>query len=179
MKKMILNDVALRRLVPADKTILAALADNRKIFDNLRDFFPHPYLEENAREFITRCQKEAPPVTFAVEYKGELTGVVGLVLQSDIYRLSAEIGYWIGEPYWGKGIATRAVKLITEYAFDKLKLVRIYSGVFHTNKASLRVLEKNGFSLEGVFKKSMIKNEKLLDEIRFGLVNPEIADDIT
>ncbi|MFY9228802.1 MAG: GNAT family protein, partial [Bacteroidales bacterium] len=96
---------------------------------------------------------------------------IGLVRQTDVYKLSAEIGYWIGEPYWGMGIATKAVRLITEYGFNTLGLVRIYTGVFDFNKASQRVLEKAGFNLECIFEKSVFKNDKICDEYRYGLIN--------
>jgi len=85
--------------------------------------------------------------------------------------LTAEIGYWIGEPYWSKGIATKAVRLITKYGFNKLELVRIYTGVFDYNKASQRVLEKAGFKLECIFEKSIFKNNQIYDEYRYGLIN--------
>ena len=90
-----------------------------------------------------------------------------MVLQTDVYRLSAEIGYWIGEPYWGLGIATRAVELLTQYGFNQLGLVRIYSGVFDFNVPSRKVLEKAGFKLEGIFEKSIIKNGEIRDEYRY------------
>ncbi len=118
-------------------------------------------------EFRNICQDENPPVTFAVDYKGELAGCIGLVKQTDVYKLTAEIGYWIGEPYRGLGIATKAVELITEYGFRQLNLVRIYSGVFDFNVASQRVLEKSGFKLEGIFEKSIIKNGRICDEFRY------------
>jgi RimJ/RimL family protein N-acetyltransferase len=92
------------------------------------------------------------------------------VPQTDIYRLGAEIGYWIGEPYWGQGIATKAVELVTEYGFNRLGLERIYSGVFDFNKASQKVLEKSGFTLEGIFKKSVIKNGRIINEYRYAKI---------
>jgi RimJ/RimL family protein N-acetyltransferase len=115
---------------------------------------------------------ENPPCTFAIEYMGELAGCIGLVKQTDVYKLSAEIGYWIGEPYWGLGIATTAVELLTEYGFHQLGLVRIYSGVFDFNKASQRVLEKAGYQLEGIFEKSVIKNGKICNEYRYAKTCP-------
>jgi ribosomal-protein-alanine N-acetyltransferase len=97
-----------------------------------------------------------------------------LVIQKDIYRLSAEIGYWLGEPYWGKGIALKAVNLITEYGFNELELVRIYSGVFDFNKASHRVMEKAGFKLEAVFERSVIKNGIICDEYRYAKIKESL-----
>lgn len=137
----------------------------------MRDHLPFPYTEKHAMEFIEHCQGENPQQTFAVEYNGEFAGCVGLVRQTDIYKLTAEIGYWLGEPYWGLGIATKAVELITEYGFNQLGLVRIYTGVFDFNKASQRVLEKTGFKLECVFEKSLFKNGVICDEYRYALIN--------
>jgi RimJ/RimL family protein N-acetyltransferase len=161
------DPINLRCLHDTDQSRLAELCNNRKIWDNVRDFLPSPYTELNALEFIKRCQEENPTVTFAIEYKGELAGCIGLVRQTDIYRLTAEIGYWIGEPFWGLGIATKAVGLITEYGFNQLELIRIYTGVFDFNIASQRVLEKSGFIFEGIFEKSVIKNGHILNEYRY------------
>lgn len=162
--------IKLRKLIPEDKKDLAQLANNKKIFDNVRDFFPFPYTEKDAIEFINTCKKEDPPCTFAIEYRQELAGVIGLLLQSDVYRKSAEIGYWLGEPFWNKGIATEAVKLMTDYTFNTLKMVRIYTGVFDFNKASQRVLEKCGYKLEGIFEKSIFKNNKICNEYRYARI---------
>jgi ribosomal-protein-alanine N-acetyltransferase len=163
-------DIRLRELNNQDKQRLALLANNKKIYNNVRDFFPHPYTEKDAEEFIAICKKEDPKSTFAIEYKSELAGVIGLVIQSDIYRKSAEIGYWIGEPFWNKGIASAAVNLLTDYGFQTLGLIRIHTGVFDYNKASQRVLIKCGFTLEGIFKKSIFKNDLICDEYRYARV---------
>ena len=163
--------VTLRGFNETDSDQLAKLCNNRNIWDNLRDFIPSPYSEQNAIDFIKICQLENPQVTFAIDYNNELAGCIGLVPQSDIYRLSAEIGYWIGEPYWGLGIATKAVQLLTEYAFKQLKLTRIYTGVFDYNLSSQRVLEKAGFKKEGIFEKSIIKNGVICDEHRYAKIS--------
>lgn len=164
------NQLTIRPFYVYDAKSLAKLCNNKKIWDNLRDYIPFPYSEKNAIEFIKSCQTESPQQTFAIEFKGEFAGSIGLVKQTDVYRLSAEIGYWLGEPFWGKGIATEAVKLITEYGFSHLGLIRIYSGVFDFNKASQRVLEKAGFTLECIVQKAVIKNENVCDEYRYVLV---------
>jgi len=171
MAELTAGPIRLRGFSDLDQVRLAELCNNKKIWDNVRDLLPSPYTEQNALEFIRRCQQQNPPVSFAIEYKGELAGCVGLTLQTDVYRLTAEIGYWIGEPYWGLGIATKAVGLLTEYGFGQLDLVRIFTGVFDFNKASQRVLEKSGFKLEGIFKKSIIKNGKIGDEYRYSKLN--------
>lgn len=168
------NEIRLRTFSDKDFPVIARLCNNKNIWDNLRDMMPYPYSEEDAKEFIKYCLGEEPQMTFAIEYNSEVAGVIGLVRQTDIYRMSAELGYWIGEPYWGKGIAGRAVKLITDYGFNKLGLARIYSGVFDFNKASQRVLEKCGFKLEAIFEKSVIKNNIILDEYRYALINKHL-----
>jgi ribosomal-protein-alanine N-acetyltransferase len=168
------KDIQLRPFDDKDIEPLAALCDNKKIWDNLRDFVPHPYAEKHAQEFIGKCRGEDPQVTFAIEYKGDFAGCIGLVKQTDIYKLTAEVGYWIGEPYWGLGIATKSVNLIVDYGFNQLGLVRIFTGVFDINIASQRVLEKAGFKLEGIFEKSVLKNGKIISEYRYGKVNNRI-----
>ena len=165
--------VRLRKLLKTDSGDLAQLANNRKIADCLRDIFPNPYNEGDAIEFIELCAKEKPQATFAIEFEDELAGVIGLVLQADIYSRSAELGYWLGESFWNKGIATKAAQQIIGYAFEELKLIRLYSGVFENNMASRKVLEKCGFMKEGILRKAVVKNNQVMDELRFALINPE------
>lgn len=165
------QEIKLRPLEVSDTAQLAKLANNKKVWDNLRDFIPHPYHVNDAKLFINFTKQENPKQSFGIEYEGKLCGVIGLVIQQDVYRKSAEIGYWIGEPYWAKGIATKAVELITAYGFNKLDLNRIYSGVFEYNIASMKVLEKNGFEKEGIFKNAIFKNDKFCDEHRFYKLN--------
>lgn len=164
----------LRNLNLSDVPAIAAFANNIKIWNNVRDSFPYPYTENDAKMFIESVQNESPQTTFAIEYEREIAGVTGLIIQSDVYRLNAEVGYWLGEPFWGKGIAVEALKLITHYAFDKLKLARIYASVFEYNKPSMRVLEKAGFNLEGISKKAIIKNGTICDEFRYSKINPAL-----
>src|SRR4030042_654882 len=144
------KDITLRQFEDKDIEPVAMLCNNKKIWDNVRDFLPYPYTEKHAQEFIRTCRGEDPQVTFAIEYKRDFAGCIGLVKQTDIYKHTAEVGYWIGEPYWGMGIATESVNLIVDYGFNHLGLVKIYTGVFDFNRASQRVLEKAGFKLEGI-----------------------------
>ncbi|MEI7596722.1 MAG: GNAT family N-acetyltransferase [Bacteroidota bacterium] len=169
--ELIDNKLKLRAFRNSDSKKLTELCNNRKIWNNLRDNIPFPYTKENADDFIQYCKIEAPQFTFAIEFNDEFVGTIGLIRQNDIYKFTAEIGYWIGEPYWGKGIATKAVRLITEYGFHKLGLVRIHTGVFDFNKGSQRVLEKAGFKLEGIFEKSIVKNDKICNEYRYAMIN--------
>ncbi len=157
----------LRPLQPNYKIQLAQLANNKKIYDNLRDHFPFPYKEGHAEAFIKAAREENPKQRFGIVYKASLYGAIGLGIQQDVYRKTAEIGYWIGEPYWRKGIATKAVALITAYGFSELHLVRIYAGVFDFNIASMKVLEKNGFQKEGIFRNAVFKNGRICDEHRY------------
>jgi len=162
------QEIELRQLTDADKSVMARLANNKKVWDNLRDLMPHPYTEEDAQFFISFTSHQRPTLDFAILYRNEFCGVIGLGPQHDVYRKTAEVGYWLGEPYWGKGIATKAVQLITAYGFNQLGLARIHAGIFEYNPASMRVLEKNGFVKEGVFRKNILKNDQLWDEHRYG-----------
>lgn len=164
----------IRILKSDDIPIIAEIANNIKIWNNVRDSFPHPYTLNDAKLFIESVQNESPQTTFAIDYYDKLVGVIGLIIQSDIYRLNAEVGYWLGEPYWGKGITAEALKLITHYGFEKLKLVRIFASVFEHNKPSIRVMQKAGYTLEYICKNSIIKNGTLINEFRFSILNPKI-----
>ena len=165
-----MNPVKLRPLQMPDALGLAELANNPKISINLRDGFPHPYLQENAEKFIGMCLKQDPVQVFAIEYKGEYAGNIGLHPGEDVYRKSAEIGYFIGESYWNRGIATEAVKQMVVYGFSNFDIIRIHTGVFEFNTASQRVLEKCGFTKEAVFEKAVFKNNRLWDEVRYALI---------
>jgi [ribosomal protein S5]-alanine N-acetyltransferase len=165
--ELISGDVKLRGFKKSDAPKMAELANNENVSRNLTDGFPHPYTLQHAEEFISRFLDQDPVTIFAIEYMGDYVGNIGLVKGTDIHRKSAEIGYFIGEPYWYKGITTTAVKLITEYGFKNLDIVRIHTGIFEYNAASQRVLEKCGFIKEGIFQKSVFKQGKLWDEVRF------------
>ncbi|MEM1134861.1 MAG: GNAT family protein [Bacteroidota bacterium] len=164
------NPITLRPFSEKDKIALAKLCNNKKIWDNVRDYLPHPYSEEDAEFFINLCLKDDPVKNFAITYYRELAGTIGIIPQTDVYRLSAEIGYWLGEPFWGKGIATEAVRQIVAYGKETFGLIRFYAGIFAFNKASMRVLEKAGFQQEGISKKAVIKNGVTCDEYQYGLL---------
>ena len=159
--------IRLRQLTLEDTKDLAALANNKKIWDNVRDYFPFPYTEKDAEKFINSVNSNLLPLNFAIEFNNEFAGVISLVPMDDVYRKSAEIGYWIGEPFWNKGIGEVAVNLITDYGLHQLNFSRIHAGIFEYNKASMRVLEKCGYKKEGVFKRSIFKNDQLWDEHRY------------
>jgi RimJ/RimL family protein N-acetyltransferase len=168
----IIDAVKLRRLVAADLPGLASLGDNFYIWLNMRDAFPHPYTAEAAAHFLEIVQSGNPTTIFAIDYQGNFAGMIGVHPRADVYRFSAEVGYWIGEPYWGKGIATQAVRLIIDYAFQILGLTRLEAGIFSFNRASMRVLEKAGFLPEGINRSGVYKNGQFYDEHRYGLVRP-------
>ncbi len=159
--------VTLRRFRRGDRSRMAEICDNERVAACLRDAFPSPYSEQDAARYISATLRESPCMSFAIESGGEYVGNIGLVRQEDVYRLSAELGYLIGEPWWNRGIATRAVNLICEYGFGRLGLIRIYSGVFSFNTASQRVLEKCGFVREAVLRSAVIKNGQIYDEYRY------------
>ncbi len=167
MKTMSNKNIKLRKLKSSDKFILAKLLNNRKIWNNLSNRIPYPYGVKDAEKFIEFVNDEDKENIFAIEYFNNFCGVIGLTLQVDIHKHSAELGYWLGEIYWKKGIITEAIKLITKYGFNELNLSRIYARVFENNIASMRALEKNGYSKEGILIKAVLKNGVLLDEHRY------------
>ena len=168
--------VTLRNFRRTDKYRMAELANNEKIAINLRDAFPSPYSVADAQQFINTFIRQRPLQVFAIEYRGKYVGNIGLHKQDDVYSKSAELGYFIGEPYWNKGITTRAVKLICDYGFRELDVVRIYSGVFEFNLPSQRVLEKCGFEREAVLKSAVCKKGRIFNEIRYAKVI-ELSDE--
>ncbi|WP_207491418.1 GNAT family N-acetyltransferase [Aridibaculum aurantiacum] len=158
------NDVLLRQWRKEDCNALAAIANNKKIWLNVRDRFPHPYTIKDALEWIDHTNQQQPLQNLAIIYKSQLAGSIGVTVRDDVYRKSIEIGYFIGEPFWGKGIATIAVAQMLQYIKQRFDVVRVYAEVFETNHASMKVLEKNGFKHEGIRKKAVIKNNVLMDD---------------
>jgi len=165
----VITDIQLRPLELTDADTMALLANNDKMQINLRDELPLPYTSENARSFIASTQQQQPALHFAIEFNGQFAGVVGLLLHLESVLKSAELGYWIGEPYWGKGIATQVLQSMTQLGFSRLQLNRIFAGVFEWNKAGIHVLEKCGYQLEGISYKHIRKNGQLVDEYWYGL----------
>jgi RimJ/RimL family protein N-acetyltransferase len=171
--QLTLKSCAVRSWRTADAEPLARYADNRKIWLNLRDAFPHPYTERDAREFIRSIRNRAPETTFAIALNEEAVGSVGFVLRHDVERVSAEIGYWLAEPFWGRGIATEALIAVTGYAIATYELTRVYALPFAWNAASCRVLEKAGYRLEARLHRSAIKNGLITDQMQYAFVVPE------
>jgi RimJ/RimL family protein N-acetyltransferase len=163
----------LRNWTDDDIPALVKYANNAKIWLNVRDIFPHPYTESDAKQWI-KLAGTSPVTNFAIASQVEAIGGIGFTLQSDIYKRSAEIGYWIGEPHWGKGIATLALGSIVQYAFANYDLTRLYATVFESNSASARVLEKNGFKLEARLIKSITKNGHTMDALLYALIRDDL-----
>ena len=166
--------IKLRELKTSDKSVIAKLLNNKKVWDNLTNRIPYPYTERDAEIFLKFIKRDNYHKAFAIEYNKDFCGIIGLIKQQDVHEKSAELGYWIGEPFWNKGITTKAVKLITDYGFKNLDIVRIYSSVFEYNTASMKVLEKNGYLKEGILKKSIFKNNKFWDEHRYYLLKDKL-----
>ncbi len=156
--------VTIRTWTLEDLPNLVLYANNINVWNNMRNYFPYPYTEEIGKAWLEETVKAVPIVNLAIDLDGQAIGGIGLILNSDVYVMSAELSYWIGEPYWGQGITTEAVRQMVEYTFCYYDVVRLYSEVFETNKSSMRVLEKNGFYLEGVRRKAVLKNSVLMDD---------------
>lgn len=154
----------------SDAPAIARYANNRKIWINLRDRFPHPYTEQDARVFLRNVQTARHETFFAIAVDDEAVGGIGFMLQTDVERVSAEIGYWLGEPFWGRGIATDALKAVTRYAFEHHQLTRIFALPFASNAASCRVLEKAGYVLEGRLRRSALKDGVIVDQLQYAHV---------
>jgi RimJ/RimL family protein N-acetyltransferase len=150
-----------------DLESLVQHADNRKIWLNLRDRFPHPYTKRDGREFLRNMLTQRPETAFAITVGGQAVGGIGFVMMPDVERVSAEIGYWLGEPFWGRGISTEAVVAVTRYAIDTHRLTRLFASPFASNRASCRVLEKAGYVLEGRLRRSAIKDGRIIDQMQY------------
>jgi ribosomal-protein-alanine N-acetyltransferase len=144
-------------------------ANNRNVWINLRDRFPHPYTKKDAARWMSYVRYAPPGTNFAIAVDDEAVGGIGFVVQTDVHRLSAEIGYWLGEAFWGRGIMTEALRAVTELAFRDHRMTRLYAAVFEWNPASMRVLEKVGYVREGVLRRSAIKDGKIIDQVLYAM----------
>lgn len=158
------------RIEDADQ--LAAIMNNRKIQDNLRDGLPYPYTTEDAKDFITAmCEADKNQTyAFAITVGDQVVGSIGAFRQSNIHSRTAESGYYVAEPYWGKGIATEAMKQLCHYIFENTNIVRLFAEPFAHNIASCRILEKCGFECEGVLRKNAEKNGVIVDMKMYSIV---------
>lgn len=159
----------LRPFTIKDLDSLVKYANNPKIANNLTDKFPYPYTKENGKMFIEFANKNKPTNIFAIDINGEACGGIGIHPQEDVHRKNAELGYWLGEPFWGNGIITKAIEQIADYGFKNFDITRIFARPYGTNLASQRVLEKTGFTLEARFEKTLFKNGEYKDELIYAI----------
>lgn len=168
--------VVVRDWREADAAELARQANDRRVWLGLRDVFPHPYSIDDARVFIGMALGMSPRTLLAIEVDGRVAGGIGYVLRGDVERVSAEVGYWLGCEFWGRGIATTAVRLLTRHAFEaRPELRRLYAMPFATNTASARVLEKAGYRREAVLRQSVVKDGHVLDQFMYAILRDELA----
>jgi RimJ/RimL family protein N-acetyltransferase len=165
-----LSHCAVRSWRPDDLGSLVANADNHNLWLNLRDRFPHPYTRRAGRDFIRQAMSLRPEMMFAIAVDDDAVGGIGFTVLTDVERVSAEIGYWLGEPFWGRGIVTEALVAVTRYAVDTCRLTRVYALPFAYNKASCRVLEKAGYTLEGHLRRSAIKDGRIVDQLQYSFI---------
>jgi RimJ/RimL family protein N-acetyltransferase len=156
---------------PADADSLTLHANNINVARQLRDRFPHPYSRADAVTFL-KSAAAALPTNLAVDVNGEAVGGIGFVRGSDVERFGAEIGYWLGESFWGRGIVTEALELVTVYAFEQFNLLRLYALPFADNAGSIRVLEKAGYTREGLLRSSCVKYGQRRDQALYARLNP-------
>ena len=165
-----LSRCTLRAWRRGDESTLVRYANNRNVWRNLRDRFPHPYTPTDADEWIRIAGSGSPLTNFAIVVAGEAVGGAGLTLGTDVFRRSAEVGYWLGEPFWGRGIATEILHAVTEYSFEYFDICRLEAGVFEWNPASMRVLEKVGYVREGRARLGVTKDGHTGDRLLSALV---------
>ena len=162
-------DFQLRPWTMDDLDSLVKYGDNPNIAKNMTDLFPNPYTREKGKAVIEMATRQLPYGILAIEVENQAAGGIGIHPQEDIHRKNAEMGYWLGEPYWGKGIITRAIIQMAEYGFQNFPIDRIFARPFGTNIASQRALEKAGFKLEARFEKTLIKNGVYEDELIYAI----------
>jgi RimJ/RimL family protein N-acetyltransferase len=172
--KISFGESCIRSFELTDKDSLVKYANNINVSKNLKDGFPFPYTESNAEEWLMFACNQNPEFSFAIATAKELVGGIGIAPQEDVYRYSVEIGYWLAEPFWGRGIVTNALKEMTKYTFNNFNYNRIFAGVFEGNTASEEVLKKAGYKLEATLKKSVYKKGKFLDQYIYSIFREEI-----
>jgi len=150
---------------------IAKHANNQAVAKNLRNIFPYPYTIEDSKTYINICINSDKTRNYpkAIVVNGEAVGTIGVFLQDDVYYKTAELGYWLGEAFWDKGIMSAAVKQICDLAFEEYDIVRIFAEPFAHNIGSRKVLEKAGFQLEGVLQKSVCKNGRIFDSCIYAI----------
>jgi RimJ/RimL family protein N-acetyltransferase len=170
--------IALRSWSRTDRDALAIQANDRRVWINLRDRFPHPYSLDDADRFIASAAQMDPQRFLSIEVGGAVAGGVGYTLHDDVERVPAEVSYWLGVAFWGKGIATKALCGLTRHTFSMHPgLRRLYAVPFCSNPASARVLEKAGYRREAVLRQSVIKDGVVLDQWIYAMLRDEASLD--
>ncbi len=175
MEQLLFHPFRIRSFKKGDETSMTAYADNKNVSIHLRDSFPSPYRLADAKNWIKIVKSQEPESNFAIASADEVIGGIGLLFFADVHRYTAEVGYWLAEPFWGKGIATAALKKFIPFAFNRFEIERLYAGVFDGNPGSCRVLEKCGFKKEGVLRSSVMKDGVLKDQHVYGLLRSELG----
>lgn len=171
------GSTVVREWQAADAESLALQANDRRVWLGLRDAFPHPYGIEDARRFIERARQMSPRTWFAIEAVGRVAGGIGYTEHPDVERIGAEVGYWLGCEFWGQGIATAALRLVTAHAFRvNAELRRLYAVPYSSNPASARVLAKAGYRREGTLRQSAIKDGQVLDQWMYAILRDELVE---
>jgi ribosomal-protein-alanine N-acetyltransferase len=174
--QIVTENIVLRPWVISDATQLSLIANNKSIADNLRDGFPFPYSLKDAEKWLGMVLSENnPPRFFAITLEYLVIGSIGIVAKSDIYRKNFEIGYFLSEKYWGRGIITKTIRAATSYAFKEFDVIRIYAEPFSDNIGSRRALEKAGFTLEAILRKNVIKNGVIKDSCIYSLLKEKLT----
>lgn len=158
-----LKNAKLRLWSLKDAKSLSLHANNIKIANNLRNEFPHPYTHKDAIRWL-KFALDNPNLLLAISIDDKAVGGIGVIYKTDVYHRSAEIGYWLGEKHWNKGIMTDAIGTLVQHTFCNTNIIRIYAGTFETNIGSVKVLEKVGFQLEAIHKNAVFKNGKFMNE---------------
>jgi len=168
--KLGLTTCTLRPWRPGDEETLVPHANDRRVWRNLRDRFPHPYTSNDATQWV-RMARLLADSQFAIEVGGAAVGGIGFEQLDDVYRAGAELGYWLGAELWGRGIMTEAVRAVAAHAFASTDILRLQAGVFSWNAPSMRVLEKAGFTREAVHRSAVLKEGEIIDEVLYALVD--------
>jgi RimJ/RimL family protein N-acetyltransferase len=168
-----LGEYCVRGFTAGDLDAIVKHGDNPRVARTLRDRFPHPYTRADAATFLASVWRQQPESDFAIATRAEAIGGIGAHRLSDVHRLSAEIGYWLGEAYWGRGIATLAVRALSDWLFATTDVERLFASVFEINPASARVLEKAGYRYEGRLRRNVVKDGRMLDQLLYARLRGE------
>lgn len=172
------ENILLRPWKETDAPRLAQIANNKRIADNLRDGFPFPYSLEHAKQFISSVKDTNPEsIVLAIEVNGIVAGSIGAFFKQDVHRKNAEIGYYLAEEYWGKGVMTKSISALIEFIFNNYDIIRIFAEPYAKNTGSRKVLEKVGFRLEGVQKCGVIKNGVIEDSCIYAILKEEFSSE--